>query len=735
MGQMAEEFSLLPPLRMSQLYLGADSNAAVQPEGGSNAAVPSSGTIRVSNLRGAVSSKTINKVTLTFQADFATLQSNTALMESFKNDVQTSVATAVGVPLSSVTIVSVTSGSVKVEIDVRYPRAGKVAADVLPKLAAIASATTATTFFGSDFLSKYSVGTTIAVVDATPPQLLTASKTLTGVTGSLATVSVADMFAAASNTGNTLRYSIASTTNPTPANVSINSSTGLVSVTGRYLNRTYAVNAVATGSNGVASAPGTLSVTEIDAPLPTLATPLGAASISNDTKTFGLSNYFATVADTLPLYYWLRANPNSNATIGAGGVLSVVGANRGATYSVSVSASNAYGKSNATPATLAVTEAVSVAAPVQVMSNQSRVYAQHPLAPMQSGTLRLEGQENSNMQYTVTSQPTSLDVYKVYDHNDGTAWKTVNGYTSGTGAFAQTQTTSISGSNYKGVLLQCELNKEVRFKSFTLTPLSSPSNEAPNTWILAGRNINEQSRIIHSQLLPLGYTGTPSNYTFTFPSEQVASTLQMVLMSTQGGTQCAIASLKHEGIVTELYPPGISILNGSSTILSGQSNTQANGTYVCSISPNDWTSAANAPYGIWGANGFASLGVFSPSTKAYTGATTTFYDNGESVKGAWFQMKVPNAFYLSHYAFTDTFTTNATPGAWMMLGSSDAGTSWNQLDVRSNQVMKYAYDTIRCVLPTLPTMAYDTYRMVITSGATTMTSSYILVAKMTLNGC
>jgi hypothetical protein len=357
-GQMGEEFSLLSPLYMSQLYLGTGSNAVVQPEGGSNAGVPSSGTIRISNMRGAVSTKTINTVSLTFQADFASLQSNPALMTSFQTDVRTTVAAAAGVPLSSITIIAVTSGSVKVAIDVRYPKAGKVNRDVLPKLAAIASATSAATFFGADFISKYAMAAAMVVADVTPPQLLTSFKSLTGVAGSAASVSVSDMFAAASGAGGgALTYAIASTTNPTPANVSVDASTGLVMVNGRYLNRTYAVNAVATGANGVPSSPVTLSVTEIDAPLPTLTMALGSASLSNDTRTIGLSNHFTTAADTLPLYYWHRSNPNSNASIGTGGVMSVVGANRGTTYNVSVGASNAYGKSNATAATLSVTEA------------------------------------------------------------------------------------------------------------------------------------------------------------------------------------------------------------------------------------------------------------------------------------------------------------------------------------------------------------------------------------------
>jgi hypothetical protein len=238
---------------------------------------------------------------------------------------------------------------------VRYPKAGRVNANVLPKLVAIASATSATSVFGPAFLTKYSIATTMAVADTTPPLLLTASKALTGVTGSPATISVADMFA--TNTGGTLTYGLASTTNPTPSNVSVNASTGLLTVRGRYLNRTYAANVSATSATGVASPQGTLSVTEVDAPAPTLTTALGTVSLTNNTVSYSLSNHFATAADTMPLYYWLTANPNANVSIGAGGLMSVAGASRGTSYNVSVSASNAYGKSAPTAATLSVTEA------------------------------------------------------------------------------------------------------------------------------------------------------------------------------------------------------------------------------------------------------------------------------------------------------------------------------------------------------------------------------------------
>jgi hypothetical protein len=123
-----------------------------------------------------------------------------------------------------------------------------------------------------------------------------------------------------------------------------------LTVTGNYRETTY--NVTMSGSNvfGTSTGNAPVAVTEAAAPSPT-ATTLGSVTLTTDTKTYTLSDYFTTSADTTPLSYYMTANPNGNATL-ATGVLSIVGANRGTTYSVTVSASNAYGKTASSSVTV-----------------------------------------------------------------------------------------------------------------------------------------------------------------------------------------------------------------------------------------------------------------------------------------------------------------------------------------------------------------------------------------------
>ena len=358
LDQLAEEFCLTRPIALSSLYLGTDESAVVLSNGGSNALVPSSGRIGLANFRGASCPKNTNTVSLTFQADFSVLSADAALMASFRSDVRTRVADAVGVPEASVTVVDVTAGSVKVAVDVRYPTQGKVAASAVSKLAALSQTTSPSAIFGDEFLSRYSIVGSMAIVDNTPPILVaSASMALTGVAGSPASVSIAGLFAAASNTGGGLTYALTTSAAPAGTSISLDSNSGMLTVVGRYRNQSYTVGVNAVSSNGATSSPATVTVTELAAPSPLVASALLTAAPSNATPlTYAMSDYFTTVADTLPLYYWVSANPKSNATVNAAGVLSVPGAYREASYTVLVSASNAYGKSSASSQPLAVTE-------------------------------------------------------------------------------------------------------------------------------------------------------------------------------------------------------------------------------------------------------------------------------------------------------------------------------------------------------------------------------------------
>lgn len=129
---------------------------------------------------------------------------------------------------------------------------------------------------------------------------------------------------------------------------------------------------------------------------------LGSISLSNDSRTFGLSNFYSDPNDS-PLSYWLSENPYSNATLDpVQGTLTVAGFYRATAYNVVVGASNVYGGSNvdalvvaeATPAVPTVLSALS-----NLTFSNAGVPAVVPLAPSFSDP------QGSPLYYWIQSSP------------------------------------------------------------------------------------------------------------------------------------------------------------------------------------------------------------------------------------------------------------------------------------------------------------------------------------------
>ena len=352
LADVAREFGITGPVTFSRLYLGAEDSASiVQPNAGSNIAIPASGAIRIGDFRGASNRTLLQVVDLTLNMDYATLSSDPAAMETFRTDVRVSVADMSGLPLSNVVIMSVTSGSVKVAVEVTLPAKGSINASAVGKLKALLANTDPAIVFGAAFVARHNI---IGTVEATasPPVAVEAVKAVGGIGRGAVTVPIADMFLASSNQS----FDLSISSNSPFGNVSLAAS-DLLTVTGNYRETSYSVYVRATNPLGMASAPARVTLTETAAPAPTLKSMLGSATPSNSTPvTYALSNYFSTSEDTSPLYYYLTANPNSNAAILAPGTLAVSGNYRNAAYDVSVTASNAYGKTTSASQTLSVVE-------------------------------------------------------------------------------------------------------------------------------------------------------------------------------------------------------------------------------------------------------------------------------------------------------------------------------------------------------------------------------------------
>ena len=109
---------------------------------------------------------------------------------------------------------------------------------------------------------------------------------------------------------------------------------------GASSNASFVVSACNSYSNSATIA---LSLSAVATP--SASTALGSASASNNTVTYALGSFFTDSSGTA-VTYAVTGNPYGNASVsGTPPTLSIVGANRGVTYNVTVTATNALGRS------------------------------------------------------------------------------------------------------------------------------------------------------------------------------------------------------------------------------------------------------------------------------------------------------------------------------------------------------------------------------------------------------
>jgi len=155
--------------------------------------------------------------------------------------------------------------------------------------------------------------------------------------------------------GGTLTYSVNSYNSSYISSATINSSTGTLSYSipyNKFANTTSILITVTNRFGRTATITVPIYVYGVG---PSFSS-LGSASLTNNTYTWTLSSYVTDYSGTT-LTYSVTANPQSNASISSG-VLSVVGNNRGASYTVTVQVSNGYGQTASSSAT--ITEAAPV---------------------------------------------------------------------------------------------------------------------------------------------------------------------------------------------------------------------------------------------------------------------------------------------------------------------------------------------------------------------------------------
>jgi hypothetical protein len=336
---IADEFGVVGEVSMSKMFRDGTIVPVSDNENGAVVSfIPDSGTLRLSSFRGAANANTTHVTNITLDMDYAALAADVVRLEQFRAQVEQGVAAQASLPLSSVTIVSISPGSVKVAANVRVPASGTINAAAIAKLQAFAAGTSdPAAIFGSAFVAQHAVGSVMAVASIAPPVIVGGgAKALVGLTYGAYSTSVVDMFSTTAE-GGALTYALVATSS-TFGNVSLTGAT--FAVQAAYRNTAYTATVVATNANGQSSRPATVTVTETVAPAPTQALAFGSVSVTTNTATFTLSSYFRTDAGGAVLEYSIIENPRSSAAIGPDNVLQVTGYYRAETYQVTVRATD-----------------------------------------------------------------------------------------------------------------------------------------------------------------------------------------------------------------------------------------------------------------------------------------------------------------------------------------------------------------------------------------------------------
>lgn len=296
-SEIMREFGMVGQVKGSQMYR----NAGIVPDNyGSNAQVPASGEMRLSTFFGCAGMNSTGQVSITIDADFQTVVGDTAKRAAFEADAASSLADAVGLPVSNITV-TLTPGSIVASFQVMMPATGLVNAAATPKILALESAGSLSAVFGSGFVSKYGLqGSAITAATArTPPSLLgSGSATLGSSALSSGTLSLAlsSLFSApAQESALPVTYSV------TPSNAPAVVIDDVMYVPLAERGASYTVFAKAVDANGTETAPYPITVTEgsatsLSASLGTKypPAPMTAATTTLTGQAYGNGTYVAT---------------------------------------------------------------------------------------------------------------------------------------------------------------------------------------------------------------------------------------------------------------------------------------------------------------------------------------------------------------------------------------------------------------------------------------------------------
>ena len=542
------------------------------------------------------------------------------------------------------------------------------------------------------YSNMYGKGASVPAFGAQP-----GTQVLESTSGASSNLTVSSAFSLTDAYGAPLTYTSVSA----PANVtaSVDSSNGLIS---------YSVGAgVTTSGNIVVSVTNRFAKSSnVSVPVnvgqkPTAASSGSIANVTTGNFTLDVASLFSNPS-AASLTYAVVSNPNANASV-SGSTLTVVGNNRGATYNVTVSASNAFGVTSGT-ATVAVTESSSG-------TTWSTVVANYPPADMTANSTVLNAATYIASGSSTYGAP-QYDYFRGFDGSSGWWASGASLYNATTGAYTGAVTTTCSGTAVTGEYIQIHLPTSIQPMAYMLSnlPQAQGTNFTPNNWVLAGSPDGTTWTTLDTQVS----TTWAQSYMITVSSSSTYSYYRMIFQSNRGNNWVAIDSLTLQGgtvvAVTAsgpiYYPPAD--MTANTTAMSGV----AGGVYVVSgstvyaLPTYDFFHAFDGNTAWWACYGTR---YNNTTTGAYTGAVTTTC-SGATVYGEYIQIQLPAAVTISAYALTNiplANGSNSAPKSWVLAGSPNAST-WTTIDTQVNTTWAQTHN-----IAVSPSSAYSYYRMIV----------------------
>lgn len=361
---------------------------------------------------------------------------------------------------------------------------------------------------------------TLAVTEPTAPvPILTQPLGSISIASGTRTFELSSYFA---STSGALTYTVV--TNPY-TNASISS--GILTVVANARNATYSITVRATNMHSL-FVESTLTVVESGVPVPTISQQFGTVTLSNDTTTFTLSNYFANATS-----YSVTINPNNNATISSN-ILTVVGNFRATTYSIVVRGTNSSGYVDLT---LTVIE--------------TGIIRQYPSSAMTSNNTTVSGAAYGNGAHVVAASSWFLmndpntfmsglePPWKGFDRDANTMW--TNGvqhmYNGTDNTYIGAFSTTASGQTIAGEWIQIQLPQTITISRYIIKPRDGFLNRAAKSFSVVGSTDGTSWTVVDQRTNVSGWAASGKEFTNVSGSTGPFRFYRLIIQGISGSEQ------------------------------------------------------------------------------------------------------------------------------------------------------------------------------------------------------